>query len=186
MITCSSMHNMSSERVCRLSVESLNIEELILVYHKHRNVEMRNELVKRYVAVAEMLSRKYVNGEIAHEDLYQAASRGLKYAIDRFDPERDFEFLGFAISTIIGEMKRYVRDAGWYARSPQRIKELSETIIVSKTPLIQELNRNPKISDVATRLNCTEEEIIEAMETDWEKSPTPGERYMSEFMKLIQ
>jgi len=186
MLTCSSMHNKSSETICRLSVESLSIEELLLVYHKHRNVEMRNELVRRYVAVADMLSRKYANREVAYEDLYQSASRGLKNAIDRFDPEREFEFLGFAIWTIIGEMKRYIRDAGWYARSPQRIKELSEKIIVFKTPLMQELNRNPKISDVATRLNCEEEEIIEAMETDWEKSPTPGERYMSEFMKLIQ
>jgi DNA-directed RNA polymerase specialized sigma subunit len=50
---------------------------------------------------------------------------------------------------------------------------------------MQKLNRTPKIEDLTTCLNCTEEEIIEAMESAWEKSPTPAERYKDKFMKRI-
>ncbi len=186
MISCSSRHNVPSETFCRLSVEFLNIKELLLIYQKQRNLDARKELVKRYVPAAEMLSEKYVNREVKYEDLYRVASQGLINAIDRFDPERGFEVPGFVISIIIGEIKKYVRDTGWYARAPQRIEELSEKMNSSKTLLMQELNRDPKISDVAAHLNCTEEEIIEAMEVDWKKSPTPDKRYKCEFMKFIQ
>jgi RNA polymerase sigma-B factor len=185
MITCSSMHNMSPETVCRFSVESLNNKELLLSYHKQRNLDSRNELVRRYVFIAERLSEKYGNREIDNEDIRKAALQGLMNAVDRFDVEWGIKFPGFAISTIIGEIKSCFRDRGWYARLPQRIRELSGKISLCTDIVMQKLNRTPKIEDLTTCLNCTEEEIIEAMESAWEKSPTPAERYKDKFMKRI-
>lgn len=151
---------------------------------KQQNLDARKELVKRCVNVAEMLFSKYTKTEIDYEDLYQVASQGILNAIDRYDPRQELEFTGLVVSFIITEIKNHLRVTGWYARSPRRIKELSEEITVSKILLKQDLNRSAKISDVVIRLNCTEEEIIEAMETDWQKSPTPIERYKCEFMNL--
>ena len=144
------------------SLDSLSDKELFLLYKKDRSVTIRNELVKRYLFIAEILSRKYINKGIDYEDIYQVASLGLIYAIERFDTDRGYEFSSFATPTIIGEIKKYFRDKGWSIRVPRRIQELSKKINTTKATLQQELQRTPKIKDIATYLNCTEEEIIKA------------------------
>jgi RNA polymerase sigma-B factor len=163
--------NESSEMTCRLPLESLSDKELFLVYQNNRDIKIRNELVQRYLFIAEILSRKYINKGIEYEDIYQVASLGLIYAIERFDVDRGYEFSSFATPTIIGEIKKYFRDKGWSIRVPRRIQELSKRINTTKAILQQTLQRSPKISDIAAYLNCTEEEIIEAMEANQVYTP---------------
>ena len=49
-------------------------------------------------------------------------------------------------------------------RVPRRIQELSKKINNAKVTLSQELQRTPTVEDIAEYLNCTEEEVLEAME----------------------
>ena len=163
--------NEPSEMTCRLPLESLSDKELLLLYQKNKDIKIRNELVQRYLFIAEILSRKYINKGIEYEDIYQVASLGLIYAIERFDVDRGYEFSSFATPTIIGEIKKYFRDKGWSIRVPRRIQELSKRINTTKAILQQTLQRSPKISDIADYLNCTEEEIIEAMEANQVYTP---------------
>ncbi|SDZ04650.1 SigB/SigF/SigG family RNA polymerase sigma factor [Tindallia californiensis] len=174
-------------------MDSLSDKELFLLYKDNRHVYIRNELVKRHLFIAEILSRKYLNKGIDYEDIYQVASLGLIYAIERFDTERGYEFSSFATPTIIGEIKKYFRDKGWSIRVPRRIQELSKKINTTKSTLQQELQRTPKIKDIAEYLNCTEEEVIEAMEANQVYTPksldltydNEGEDKDIQFMDLI-
>ncbi|SHD78028.1 RNA polymerase sigma-37 factor (sigma(B)) (fragment) [[Clostridium] ultunense Esp] len=104
------------------------------------------------------------NRGIDYDDIYQVASIGLIYAIDRYDIDKGFEFSSFATPTIIGEIKKHFRDKGWTIRVPRRIQELSKKINNAKITLSQELQRSPTVEDIAEYLNSTEEEILEAME----------------------
>ena len=182
-----------SNTTCRLPIESLSNKELFLVYQNNRDIHIRNELVKRYLFIAEILSRKYYNRGIEYEDIYQVASLGLIYAIERFDVSRGFEFSSFATPTIIGEIKKYFRDKGWSIRVPRRIQELSKKINMTKDILQQDLQRTPKIKDIAEYLNCSEEEIIEAMEANQVYTPksldlsydNEGEDKDIQFMDLV-
>ena len=62
---------------------------LFLEYHQNKNnVEIRNRIFEEYMHLAEIISRKYTNKGIEFDDLYQIASIGLLYAIERFDIER--------------------------------------------------------------------------------------------------
>lgn len=146
------------------SYENLSEKELFRIYADTRDIEVRNELINRHLYIAEILSKKFLNKGIDYEDIFQVASLGLIYAIERFDIERGFEFSSFATPTIIGEIKKYFRDKGWSIRVPRRIQELSKKINVSKNTLQQKLQRTPTVRDIAQYLNCTEEEVIEAME----------------------
>ena len=87
-----------------------NDKELFMIYSEKRDITIRNELIQRNLYIAEILSKKYINKGIEYEDIYQVASLGLIYAIERYDITKGFEFSSFATPTIIGEIKKYFRD----------------------------------------------------------------------------
>ncbi|AKL93536.1 RNA polymerase sigma-F factor SigF [Clostridium aceticum] len=152
-------------------LKELTEKELFKYYAETKDIEIRNELVSRYLYIGEILSRKYMNKGIEYEDIYQVASLGLIYAIERFDINKGFEFSSFATPTIIGEIKKYFRDKGWSIRVPRRIQELSKKINNAKNTLQQNLQRTPKIKDIAEYLECSEEEVMEAMEASQVYTP---------------
>ena len=168
-------------------------KDLFLEYKETKDIAIRNELVGRYLYIVEILSKKYINKGIEYEDIYQVASLGLIYAIERFDPSKGFEFSSFATPTIIGEIKKHFRDKGWSIRVPRRIQELSKKINTCKNELHQKLQRTPTIKDIATYLNCSEEQIMEAMEGSQVYTPksldltydNDGEDKEMKFMDLI-
>lgn len=153
------------------SIKDIDSKVLFKMYKESKDIHIRNELIHRYMYITEILSKKYVNKGIDYEDIYQVASLGLIYAIERYDVDRGFEFSSFATPTIIGEIKKYFRDKGWSVRVPRRIQELSKKINVAKGKLQQDLQRVPKIEDIAEYLSCTEEQVIEAMEASQVYTP---------------
>ncbi|SKC88832.1 SigB/SigF/SigG family RNA polymerase sigma factor [Maledivibacter halophilus] len=153
------------------SLDKLDHKELFNIYKETKDINIRNELVNRHLYIAEILSKKYVNKGIDYDDIYQVASLGLIYAIERFDVDRGFEFSSFATPTIIGEIKKYFRDKGWTIRVPRRIQELSKKVNDVKVKLQQNLQRVPKVKDIADYLSVTQEEVLEAMEASQVYTP---------------
>lgn len=146
-------------------------KELFNEYYENRDPDLRNILIEEYLYIAEILSKKYTNRGIDYDDIFQIASIGLIYAVDRYDPTKGFEFSSFATPTIIGEIKKYFRDKGWTIRVPRRIQELSKKIMLAKTKLSQTYQRTPTIEEIANYLNASQEEIIESMEASKVYSP---------------
>ena len=152
-------------------MNKLSDKELFKEYSINKRIEIRNELVNRYLYIAEILSKKFINKGIDYEDIYQVASLGLIFAIERFDISKGFEFSSFATPTIIGEIKKHFRDKGWSIRVPRRIQELSKKVNAAKVTLQQVLQKNPMIKDIAQYLECSEEEVMEAMEASQVYTP---------------
>lgn len=151
--------------------EKQEIKSMFIEYAETRDKELRELLIEKHLYIAEILSKKYVNRGIEYDDIYQVASIGLIYAVDRYDPSKGFEFSSFATPTIIGEIKKHFRDKGWTIRVPRRIQELSKKINNAKVILSQELQRSPTAKDIADYLECTEEEVLETMEASKVYSP---------------
>lgn len=145
-------------------IKDIDTKVLFQEYKRNGDLNIRKELIERHLYIAEILSKKYANRGIDYEDIYQVASIGLIYAVDRFDVDKGFKFSSFATPTIIGEIKKYFRDKGWTIRVPRRIQELSKKINNSKEILSQRLQRSPTVEDIAEYLNSTTEEVLEAME----------------------
>ncbi|WP_130819305.1 SigB/SigF/SigG family RNA polymerase sigma factor [Anaerococcus vaginimassiliensis] len=140
------------------------IQEKFEEYYKTRDKKLRDELIEEHMYIVDILSNKYVGKGIEKDDLYQVASLGLIYAIDRFDPTKGYAFSSFATPTIMGELKRYFRDKGWVIRVPRRIQNLYKKINTAKKILPQELQRTPTVTDIADYLGEDEETILETME----------------------
>jgi RNA polymerase sigma-B factor len=123
----------------------------------------REELIELQRPFADFLARRFRNRGEPLEDLCQVASIGLIKAIDGFDLERGSSFAGYAIPTILGELRRHFRDKGWNVRVPRRLQELRTQIAAVTEPLTQELGRAPSTADLAEALGLTDDEIREGL-----------------------
>jgi RNA polymerase sigma-B factor len=147
-----------------MTSEEISNKELFERYRETRSIELRNEIVERYLYIVDILIKKYLNKGVEYEDLYQVGSMALVFAVERFDAEKGFEFTSFATPTIIGEIKRYFRDKGWAIKVPRRLKEISSQISPAKEVLYGKLNRVPTVTELAEYLGYSEDDILEAME----------------------
>lgn len=145
-------------------LSSADTKELFRILSETEDPAIRDELISRHMYIAEILSKKYANKGIDYDDIYQVACIGLIYAVDRFKVEKGYEFSSFATPTIIGEIKKYFRDKSWSIRVPRRIQELSQKVNAARINLSQQLQRSPRVKDIAEYLNCSEEKVLEVME----------------------
>ena len=108
--------------------------------HPHRE-RLREELIAGYLPVARHIAGKYSMRGGDLEDMEQVASMGLVLAVDRFDPDRDVDFLAFAVPTITGEVLRYFRDRATTIRLPRRLRQLQGQIYDAAAELAQRHGR---------------------------------------------
>jgi RNA polymerase sigma-B factor len=138
--------------------------ELFDEYGRTRDPKIREQLILAHTNLVRYLARKFSNRGEPVEDLIQVGMIGLINAIDRFDPSRGVRFATYATPTIVGEIRRYFRDRGWAVKVPRRLQELSLAVSKAMDGLTQELDRAPTVAEIASRLEVTEEEVLEAME----------------------
>lgn len=147
------------------SQEKNTINELFEEYSRTKDLNIRNQIVEKYLYMVDILAKKFINKGVDYDDLYQIGSMALVFAVERFDPNKGYEFTSFATSTIIGEIKRYFRDKGWAVKVPRKWKEISAKLPAAKETLHQRLGRAPLVSEIAEYLGYSEEDILEAMES---------------------
>lgn len=140
------------------------INRLITEYQETGSDEAQTRLVYHYEKLIESLAYRYSKGKSHHEDLVQVGMIGLLGAIKRFDLSFERKFEAFLVPTVLGEIKRYLRDKTWSVHVPRRIKELGPKIKRSTDELTNELERSPSVKEIAEYIGATEEEVLEAME----------------------
>ncbi len=127
--------------------------------------DAREGLVHLHLPLVEHCARRFRNRGEPFEDLVQVGTIGLLKSIDRFDLDRGVEFSTYATPTIIGEIKRYFRDKGWAIRVPRRLQELRMQIGAASADLTQSLGRSPTPRELADRIGCSIEDILEGIES---------------------
>jgi RNA polymerase sigma-B factor len=125
---------------------------------------VRDRAIEAWLPMAKRLARRYAGRGESLEDLVQTATVGLIKAVDRYDPDLGDGFLGYAIPTILGEIRRHFRDRGWMIRPPRRLQEMRLAISDANNELTHTLGRSPTVADIAAHLNVTEEAVLEGLE----------------------
>ncbi len=134
--------------------------ELFSEYKRTHNKELRNNIIESYTYIAEILSRRFVNRGVEYDDIYQVACMGIIHAVDRFDPDRGVRFATFATPTVLGEIRKYFRDRGFFIKIPRRLYEIfykAEQIRRSRCG-----DGEPDIKEIARILNLPEHIVAEA------------------------
>ncbi|WJY27183.1 MULTISPECIES: RNA polymerase sigma factor SigB [Sporosarcina] len=155
---------MSNKQPTRDPLVQEQVLEWIRRYQETEDEEAQTQLVLHYERLVQSIARKYSKGKSYHEDIAQVGMLGLLGAIRRYDPDFGRSFEAFAVPTIIGEIKRFLRDKTWAVHVPRRIKELGPRIKATVETLTTELQRSPLVSEIADYLEVDEESVLEAME----------------------
>jgi RNA polymerase sigma-B factor len=110
-----------------------------------------DEVITSHLWLAETLARRFMHRGEDDEDLMQVACTGLVEACRRFDPDQG-SFVGFAVPTITGVLKRHFRDHGWVVRPPRPTQELASIIWRQWPTLVQQMGAVPRARDLAEEL----------------------------------
>jgi RNA polymerase sigma-B factor len=82
-------------------------------------------------------------------------------AIRRFDPGRGIMFSSYATPTIMGELRRHLRDATWLIHVPRDLKMLGLHVDHDERLLTVETGRRPTVEALARRLDCDSRSVLE-------------------------
>ncbi len=124
------------------------------------NKDVLNELVIENKGLIINIAKRFENRGYEFDDIYQIGAIGFIKAIKKFDFTYNVMLSTFAVTYIIGEIKRFLRDNGPIKIS-RNLKELSSKIALEKRN-----NLNITIEELAEKLNTTKEEIVLALDSE--------------------
>lgn len=131
--------------------------ELFEKYKKTHDKKIRDELLSRYTYVAKILAYKSQSYGAEFDDLYQVACMGIILAIERFDLEKGVQFSTFLTPTVMGEIKRFLRDKVHPIRLPRKLYDA-----LVKAESQKQLSPNLTISELSEKLGIPAETLKEA------------------------
>jgi RNA polymerase sigma-B factor len=127
-------------------------------------IALRQHLVEAQLPLVHHLAQRFRGRGEPYDDLVQVGTIGLLNAVDRFDPERG-SFTGFAVPTILGEIRRHFRDRGWALRVPRRLQEMGRQVSEAREILTQQLGRSPTVQEIARHVDTDPDLVLEALDT---------------------
>jgi RNA polymerase sigma-B factor len=125
--------------------------------------ELLEQIVELNIEIARGIAHRFRSRGAEPDDLEQVAYLGLLKAAHHYRLDADTPFIGYAIPTIRGEVKRYFRDCAWTVRIPRRLQELQGTIGTKVPALEQELGREPTITEIAEHVGHEVGEVEQAL-----------------------
>ncbi|MEV0387025.1 SigB/SigF/SigG family RNA polymerase sigma factor [Nonomuraea sp. NPDC050643] len=151
--------------VLEIAFEEMTAEQLLAEMNRPEteewhNVRIRERVVEMYAGLVSEVTRRYRYRGESMEDLRQAAYVGLMKAINGFDPELGHEFRGYAMITMVGEVKRHFRDRTWAIRVPRVYQERRLELNKATAELTQELGHSPTVAELAVRMGISEEDVL--------------------------
>jgi RNA polymerase sigma-B factor len=136
---------------------------LLRRYRRHGDAAARDELVRRLMPLVRGIARSY-GDRGRHDDLEQVAALGLVKAINRYDPTLGHSLRSYAVPTMTGEVRRYLRDHSWMVRPPRKLQERVLAVTSATRRLTAATGRPPTPQQIAAELGCDAEQIHEAMQ----------------------
>ncbi|MHA0857872.1 sigma-70 family RNA polymerase sigma factor [Paenibacillus sp. CMAA1364] len=137
---------------------------MILEYQETQDNDIATLLIKKYQPMVKMASSKISrNRPDLYEDLFQVGQMALIRLFKQYDVSLGIPFEPYAMKSIIGHMKNYLRDKSWYIQVPRRIKEKGALVQNAIDVLTVDFERSPSVREISDYLDLTEEETIEVL-----------------------
>jgi RNA polymerase sporulation-specific sigma factor len=139
-----------------------NLSEL-LTLAQNGDTFARDKIVEENIGLVHSIVKRFAGRGFETEDLFQIGCIGLIKAIPKFDMSYDVKFSTYAVPMIMGEIKRFIRDDG-IIKVSRSVKELAQKALALRENIMKTEVREAGISELATRLGVSREEVAVALE----------------------
>ena len=132
-----------------------DLRPLFVEYRQSGDRAIRNQLIEAHTGIVVHIARRYANRGEPLDDLVQVGQLGLLKAVERFDPERGFEFSTFAESgSLTFKLDAYMapgmKQECLLGSGSTTVPLTGATTITAMTPLVVS-----KVGDPSTCSNVT-------------------------------
>jgi RNA polymerase sigma-B factor len=139
-------------------------DALLSVYRASPSRENAARVIEKCEPMIRMAaSRISRNRPDLYEDLHQVGRLALFRLLGRYDAAAGAQFETYAMKSMVGHMKNYLRDKSWYIQVPRRIKEKGIHVRQTIDELTAQLGRSPSAEEIAERLGLTRDETLEVL-----------------------
>ena len=150
--------NTSKVEICGVNTALLPVlneeqKTQLLLAAKAGNSEARAQMIQGNLRLVLSVVQKFAGRGENLDDLFQVGCIGLIKAIDNFDPGLKVRFSTYGVPMILGEIRRFLRD-----NTPIRVSR-------SVRDLQKETGREPRVSEIATRVGSAPEQVAMALES---------------------
>jgi RNA polymerase sigma-B factor len=145
-------------------------DEELLHRYAEGSLSARETLARRHMPMARRLAARHRRSSEPAEDLEQVAYLGLLKTIDRYDPGLG-SFVGYAVTTIRGELKRHFRDHGWTMHVTRPVQERYLKVTAEADGLTTSLGRPATVKELAAKTGLMVDEVVEALDAGHGYSP---------------
>ena len=154
--------------ICGIDTSSLKVlkedKKLELIKKAHNgDKNARDEMIQGNLKLVLSVIQRCSNRGEPLDDLFQVGCMGLIKAIDNFNTDLQVRFSTYAVPMIIGEVRRYLRDNN-SVRVSRSLRDTAYKAIQAREKLSNELNREPRVEEIAKELDMNKEDVVIALE----------------------
>lgn len=141
----------------------LSADEEVKLAHRiaEGDQSAKNELVEANLRLVVSLARHYQGCGLSYQDLIQEGNIGLIKAAEKFDVSKGFRFSTYASWWIKQALSRAIADQSRTIRIPVHMTENINKFKKTERELLSQLNREPKIKEIAKAMGISEKQAKE-------------------------
>ena len=148
----------------RLPVLSEAEKKRLLIAAHEGDAAARQTMIQGNLRLVLSVVQRFSGRGECMDDLFQVGCIGLIKAIDNFDPQLNVRFSTYGVPMIVGEIRRFLRDNN-PLRVSRSMRDTAYRAMQAREQLQKELGREPKVKEIAARLDMPERVVTLALES---------------------